>query len=67
MARNPIRKDDYLFAWGGAAVSGIVAVMVLALAGELSAVYALGGVLLIAVLAALAVPATRASTSQADR
>lgn len=54
MARNRIRKGDYLFAWGGAAFSGVAAVAVLAAAGGLSAGYAIGALALIAASAAFA-------------
>ena len=54
MARNRIRKGDYLFAWGGAAASGVAGVLVVALAGGMSAGYAIGAIVLIVASAAFA-------------
>ncbi len=60
MARNRIRKGDYLFAWVGAAVSGIAAVTVVALTGGLSVGYAIGAIVLILASAAFAaIPLSR--------
>lgn len=54
MSRIPIYRGDYLFALAGAAYSGLVAVVIIALLGGLSAGYALGAIALIIVMAALA-------------
>lgn len=60
MARNRVRKGDYLFAWGGAAVSGIAAVAVVAILGGMSTGFAIGTIVLILASAAFAaIPLSR--------
>jgi two-component system phosphate regulon sensor histidine kinase PhoR len=60
VARNRIRKGDYLFAWVGAAVSGIAGVTVVALVGGMPLGYAIGAIVMILASAAFAaIPLSR--------
>ncbi len=68
MARLPINRGDYLFAVGGAAFAGLVAISVIALVGGLSAGYVLGAITLTLVSAAFAaIPLARDVATLRDK